>query len=210
MRVDAARNRDRILQVARELIARDGSSVAMDEIAAAAGVAVGTLYRHHPTKAALVDAVVRDSIEQMAAGVSAANERVRAGLPAGPELTDLFRAIARRHAVDDAAKEAATALGSTRSLLDGAREPEFVAGSAEHAAWAALQELLAAAIAERSVRADLTPLDLLAMLSGTPRPPMPDAVRDRYIEVVLAGIATPASPTGDRAGRRPRRRPAAS
>jgi AcrR family transcriptional regulator len=189
MRVDAARNRDRILLVARELIARDGSTVSMDEIAAAAGVAVGTLYRHHPTKAALVEAVVQDSIEQMAAGVNAANERVRAGAPAGPELFELFREVARRHAVDDAAKEAATALGSAMPVLDGGSDPDFEPGSAGLAAWTGFRDLLVAAIGEGSVRADLTPLDMLAMLSGTPRLPMPDAVRDRYIEIVLTGIA---------------------
>jgi len=188
MRVDAARNRDRILEVARELIARDGPSVSMDEIAAAAGVAVGTLYRHHPTKAALVAAVVDHSLDQIAAVAHASNARVSAGDPAGPALADLFRAVARRHAQDEAVKAAASSLGAVVPTLDGVTEPEFTAGSAGAVAWQAMHDLLASAIAEGSVRPDLTALDLIVLLLGTPSPPIPDEVRDRYIEVVLDGI----------------------
>ena len=193
MRADAARNRDRILEVTRELIARDGPSVSMDEIAAAAGVAVGTLYRHHPTKAALVDAVVRHSVEQLAALTHEALARVLAGAPAGPELAALFGVVARRHAHDDAVKAAAASLGSVVPMPDGGG---FVPGTPEQDAWTSIQRLLAAAVAEGTVRADLTPLDLLALLSGTPGPPLPDDVRERYIDIVLVGIAPPAGPVG--------------
>ena len=188
MRVDAVRNRDRILEVARELIARDGPSVSMDEIAAAAGVAVGTLYRHHPTKAALVAAVVDAVVGQIAAAAHEASARVAAGAPAGPALAEVFRVVARRHAQDEAVKAAAASLGAVVPTLDGVSEPEFPVASAEAAAWRAMHELLASAIAEGSVRADLTALDLIALLLGTPGPPIPNEVRDRYIEVVLDGI----------------------
>jgi AcrR family transcriptional regulator len=61
VRSDAARNRVRVLEAARVLVSRDGPDVRMDAIAAEAGVAVGTVYRHFPTKEALVAAVVEDS-----------------------------------------------------------------------------------------------------------------------------------------------------
>lgn len=189
MRVDAARNRDRILDVARELIARDGTSVSMDEIAAAAGVAVGTLYRHHPTKAALIEAVVLHQLDLIAELVRAANNRVEMGAPAGPELMDLFRVIARRHANDDAVKGAAASLGAAVPTLEGLADPQFEPGSAADGAWAAIQVLLQRALAEGSVRSDLTALDMIAFVLGTPSPPMPDQVRDRYIEVVIDGIS---------------------
>lgn len=189
MRVDAARNRDRILDVTRELIARDGTSVSMDEIAAAAGVAVGTLYRHHPTKAALIEAVVLHQLDLIAELVRAANNLVEMGAPAGPELMDLFRVIARRHANDDAVKGAAASLGAAVPTLDGLADQQFEPGSAADGAWAAIQVLLQRALAEGSVRSDLTALDMIAFMLGTPSPPMPDQVRDRYIEVVIDGIS---------------------
>lgn len=60
LRADARRNRERILESARTLFAREGREVQMEVIAAHAGVGVGTLYRRFPTKAALVNALVRE------------------------------------------------------------------------------------------------------------------------------------------------------
>ncbi|MBB6404236.1 TetR/AcrR family transcriptional regulator [Arthrobacter sp. AZCC_0090] len=72
MRADAQRNRDRIVEVARALFRVKGfESVSMDEVAKAAGVGPGTLYRHFPTKESLYDAV----LEAWAEKVNAAVER---------------------------------------------------------------------------------------------------------------------------------------
>jgi AcrR family transcriptional regulator len=60
MRSDAVRNRARVLDAARELFGRDGLDAQMDEIAASAGVGVGTVYRHFATKEALLDALAAD------------------------------------------------------------------------------------------------------------------------------------------------------
>jgi AcrR family transcriptional regulator len=62
LRADARRNRERILLAARAAFAERGSEVQMDEIAQHAGVGVGTLYRHFPTKEALVVELVRQSV----------------------------------------------------------------------------------------------------------------------------------------------------
>jgi AcrR family transcriptional regulator len=66
LRADARRNRERIMACGRELFARDGPQAQMDEIAAHAGVGIGTVYRHFPTKEALLTAMVRDRFQSFA------------------------------------------------------------------------------------------------------------------------------------------------
>lgn len=186
MRSDAVRNRARILEVARDLVRRDGPGASMDDIAAGAGVAVGTLYRHFPTKAALVEEVIRDSVAQLADGAEAAVHRVDQGASAGDELELLFRLVAERYSVDAAVKEAAATLGAQAPGVGGVFSLE--PGSAELRAWQAVERLLAAAAREGTVRPDLTPADLLAVVTGIPRDPVAPEVRERYIEIILAGI----------------------
>jgi AcrR family transcriptional regulator len=66
-RVDARRNRERLLAAARELLASDGVDVPVREIAQRAGVGVGTLYRHFPRREDLVDAVLEDAFDEYVA-----------------------------------------------------------------------------------------------------------------------------------------------
>jgi AcrR family transcriptional regulator len=186
VRSDAERNRTKILDSARELIGRDGPGVSMDAIAEHAGVAVGTLYRHHPTKAALVEAVVQDSIEQLIDAALEANDRVAAGADAGDELDALFRLVAARYAIDAAVKHAAVTLGAQVPPTDP--DFEFESGSAEQRAWEAIQNLMSRAQSEGSIRADLTPADLLALIAGVPSTDTAPDVRDRYVDVVVAGM----------------------
>jgi AcrR family transcriptional regulator len=65
LRRDAQRNRDRIVSSARTLFARDGVDVSVDDITREAGVGMGTLYRHFPTKQALIDAVLEDAFDDL-------------------------------------------------------------------------------------------------------------------------------------------------
>lgn len=186
MRIDAARNQARILDVARRLVGVHGSDVAIDDIARGAGVAVGTLYRHFPTKAALVEAVVRDSVEQLAEAAEAAAARAADGGDAAAELGGLFRFVARRHSENLAVKEAAASLGADASGVDGRVNGE--PGSPKARAWAAIVRLLDLAVGAGSVRSDLTPQDLLVFVAGLPRDPADPAQRDRYVEIVLDGV----------------------
>src|SRR5690349_15257153 len=66
-RTDAQRNRERILEKAKEAFTRFGANASLDEIAKQAGVGPGTLYRHFPTRDALLEAVYRTEVEKLAA-----------------------------------------------------------------------------------------------------------------------------------------------
>src|SRR5205809_6346634 len=66
-RVDAQRNRERILNVAKEAFTRSGANTSLDDIARQAGVGPGTLYRHFATRDELLEAVYRTEVEKLAA-----------------------------------------------------------------------------------------------------------------------------------------------
>src|SRR5215831_11798373 len=66
-RSDAQLNRERILEVAKEAFTRSGANASLDDIAKEAGVGPGTLYRHFPTRDALIEAVYRTEVEKLAA-----------------------------------------------------------------------------------------------------------------------------------------------
>ena len=60
MRADARRNRERVLDAAREIFGKEGIEAQIDDVAACAGVGVGTVYRHFATKDALINALAAD------------------------------------------------------------------------------------------------------------------------------------------------------
>jgi AcrR family transcriptional regulator len=67
LRADAQRNRERILEVAKEAFSRFGANTSLDDIAKQAGVGPGTLYRHFPTRSALLEAVYRTEVGKLVA-----------------------------------------------------------------------------------------------------------------------------------------------
>src|SRR6201988_5573161 len=76
-RTDAQRNRQRILEVAKEAFTRSGGNASLDDIAKQAGVGPGTLYRHFPAREELLEAVYRTEIEKLAS----AEQKFAEGLP---------------------------------------------------------------------------------------------------------------------------------
>jgi AcrR family transcriptional regulator len=74
MRVDAQRNRDQIVAAARVLFITDGVDAPMEEVAKAAGVGVGTLYRRFPDRGALMDAVTVDIFQRLAGMIATARQ----------------------------------------------------------------------------------------------------------------------------------------
>src|SRR5215469_3672548 len=67
IRADALRNRERILEVAKQAFTRSGAGASLDDIARQAGIGPGTLYRHFPTRDALIEGVYRSEVEKLAA-----------------------------------------------------------------------------------------------------------------------------------------------
>lgn len=182
VRADAVRNRARILDAARALVAETGADASMDAIARRAGVAVGTLYRHFPAKDDLVAAVVVDSVTRIAELSEAALVDVDGGAPPGPVLERLFRTVAESHATDRAVKEAAGRLEGPVELAAAAP------GSVEHRAVTAIGALLDRAHAAGAVRAGLDLADLVLLLGGVPGPEVPAPRRARWLDVVVAGL----------------------
>ena len=185
VRVDAQRNRDRILEAARALVAETGVDATMEDIARHAGVAVGTLYRHFPAKEDLVAAVVEDSLAQMASLTEGALAAVHAGAPPGPAIGQLFREIAERHATDQAFKSAAGRLDVDAEIAAAAP------GSPIARSVAAISELLERAQIAEQIRGDLTLADLGVLLAAVPGAGVAPEQRARFVDIVIAGLAAP-------------------
>ena len=180
-RVDAVRNRTRILDAAREQITDCGPEVGMDRIASAAGLAVGTLYRHFPTKTDLVAAVVGEFVKDVADHCEAAVGRLHEGSRAFVALAGLLREIVIATATNQAVKAAADTLSAD---VDDSADVQR--------AHVALQTLVVAAQADGDVRNDLTIDDFYLLVSNAPADQTPAALQ-RWADLILFGIAGPAS-----------------
>lgn len=177
-RADAVRNRKKILTAAGELITSRGPEAGMDEIAAAAGVAVGTLYRHFPTKTDLIAAVVAECVTQVADDAEATCARVASGARALDELNAFLGRVIEASATDRAVKAAAQTLGAE----PGDRTDEERAGAA-----------VAALIREGQTVGDIHPdvtVDDIYLLFSTAPTDQPPAARARWLTLVTTGLTT--------------------
>ena len=183
VRSDAVRNRARVLEAARALVARDGAEVRMDAIAAEAGVAVGTLYRHFATKEALVAAVVDDSVHALASRAESARAAVDGGADPFAELEQLVRGVAQSYAQDRALKAAAATLGAEVHV-----DPRET-GSTAARAMAAVDDVLRRGRDAGTVRPDVTTEDLLVVLTQVPDEAVTGVGSlERYLRTLLRGI----------------------
>ncbi|MFD8478276.1 TetR/AcrR family transcriptional regulator [Kitasatospora sp. NPDC059673] len=183
-RADAVRNRRKILAAAGEQITQHGPEVGMDEIAAAAGVAVGTLYRHFLTKTDLVAAVVAEYVARVADDAEAVLARVADGARAADELTAFLGRVIEKSVTDRAVKAAARTLGAE----PGDRADEDRAG-------AALAALIRAGQADGDIHPDVTVGDIYLLLSTAPTD-QPPAARARWLALVAPGLTARARPAG--------------
>ncbi|GAA2888366.1 TetR/AcrR family transcriptional regulator [Streptosporangium fragile] len=180
-RADGRRNYDAILAAARTAFEADGSEASLENIAARAGVAIGTLYRHFPTRASLVEAATRDGLADLVARA----ER----LAASPDPLE---------ALSEWMEQAVRHFSTFRGLVGILAQSMYDEGTPSHAMCNAMHrsgaDLLRAAQAAGRVRPDLTPGELFDLLSGAAwvrEQSLPD--RDgspRFLRLVLEGITT--------------------
>jgi len=177
-RADAERNRVRLLETAKAAFAEKGSGASLDEIARTAGVGAGTLYRHFPTRDALVAAVYRNETEQL---VAAADRLAKTHPPltALREWLLLFvDYIATKHGMFE-----------VLNSIDGGTSDLYSASTAQ--VKQAIAKLVDRAVASGDIRLDLDPLDLLRALAGVANIGLgPDGERaaKRMVDILIAGV----------------------
>lgn len=152
-RSDACRNRARLLECAAEAFAVHGVDAPLEKIAKSACVGIGTLYRHYPTRDALVEAVYRHNVDQLCAGAA----ELQATLPPAEALSEWMQ---RFVAYVASKKGLATYLKSVVS----ADSDLFT--STHHRVQATISGLVDAAAASGDIRSGVEGMDLLRALSG--------------------------------------------
>jgi AcrR family transcriptional regulator len=169
LRADAARNRDALLAAARVRFARDGFGVPVEEIAQEAGVAVGTVYRHFPTKDALVDAVIAAAFTELGDAAEAA----LAAPDPGPAFFAFVRDAGRVMARDRVLVAAARARPESRHRVPVVRR-----------LFDLTDQLLERARDAGTVRDGIDADDVSALLAGVGE----TAAVERYLDVVCRGL----------------------
>jgi len=179
LRADARRNRDRLLEAARDAFAQEGVGVPLDEIARRAGVGPGTLYRHFPTKEALLEAVVHERMRQLVASAEQLGESSDAGAAFFGFLGHMVREAAPKRDLVDAL------IGAGVDVRAAVAEPAARLRDET-------ERLLARAQHAGAVRPDVTSADVMALLSGllvaVRSAAHPDADAARMTAVLLDGL----------------------
>ena len=152
-RTDAQRNRVRILEVAKTAFARSGANTSLDDVARQAGVGAGTLYRHFPTRDALLEAVYHTEVAKLAAAERELSEKLPPVEALRAWMLLFVDYIAEKHIIAPALN---TFVGGPSKLYESSRAQ--ITG--------AVEALVKRAIKSGDVRKDLEPFDLLRALIG--------------------------------------------
>jgi AcrR family transcriptional regulator len=183
LRADARRNRTRILEVARNVFAEEGLSVPIDAIAQRAGVGIGTVYRHFPTKEDLFKAVIVSHKQQLIEEAKALAEEGDAGQA-------FFHFFSRVIDEGDVSKAFADALAG--AYLDAEHIQGLFAEISQQFR-GALGLLLSRAQQSGKVRDDVTETDVTALMFGILRAAEQygndDATRKRLVSIVSDGLS---------------------
>jgi AcrR family transcriptional regulator len=152
-RADAIRNRERVLEAAKLVFSAGGPEASLEAVARAAGVGIGTLYRHFPTREALFEAVYRREVQHLA---DLAEQLKQDAQPVD----------ALRHWMRSNVKFVATKKGMSAALALAAYKNSELFSSSFDQLTRAVGELLDRAIATGEIRDDISPEDLLRALIG--------------------------------------------
>ncbi len=180
-RADSLRNRARLLAAAREVFSEGGAGASLEAVAQRAGVGIGTLYRHFPTREALFQAVYRNEVDQLVALAA----RLKTEAPPVEALRLWLRA-----AID----MAATKKGMIAALVP-APTPDLYADSGART-MAAAEALMARAASAGAIRDDLSSRDLMMTLFGMCHLQGQPGWREnvaRLVDVFVDGLSSPAA-----------------
>ena len=150
-RADAARNRERVLQAAKAVFGTGGPQASLDAVAREAGVGIGTLYRHFPTREALFEAVYRREVDQLA--------ELAGQLADCPAPVAALRRWLRANV-----EFVATKKGMAVALALAAYGSKDLKAYTSERLTAAVAALMDRAVAAGALRADIGPEDVLRML----------------------------------------------
>ncbi|WP_437806404.1 TetR/AcrR family transcriptional regulator [Sorangium sp. So ce1078] len=187
LRADARRNRERLLVAAAEVFSERGADASMEDIARRASVGIGTLYRHFPTREALLAATVEEQLHALAQKTQA----LAASSRPGDALAEFIAAFL---------EHASTYRGLAASL-----GVVFQSGSPGCLAAAeAAAHLLARAQAAGEVRRDVTLDDIVSMVTAislaAQQTPSDPGRAQRLLATFIAGLQAPSSSSGERPG----------
>jgi AcrR family transcriptional regulator len=180
--MDAQRNRQRILEVAKQAFTRSGANASLDDIAKDAGVGAGTLYRHFPTRDALIEAVYHTEVEKLAA----AERKFAETMPPIEALRAWMLLFVDYIATKQIIAPALNAfVGGPSKLYEDSRPQVH----------GAIDALVKRAIKSGDIRKDLAPFDLLRALIGVSQvASSPDWQQSakRLVDILITG-SRPAS-----------------
>ena len=155
LRADAERNRQSLLDAARTAFARDGAASSLEDIARSAGVGIGTLYRHFPTRDALIEEVYRHALGQLAEAADRLSASETPAEALRKWLLVFVDYISTKRLMADALSSLAggpaelyASSGAGQKMLDG------------------VERLTREAEASGEIRLTLAPMDLLRAISG--------------------------------------------
>jgi AcrR family transcriptional regulator len=178
MRADAQRNRDRLLDAAVRAFSQDGPDVTLDAIAKAAGVGIGTLYRHFPTREALIEATYRNELGRLCDAVP-----------------DLLRSMPPDEATRTWMDRFVDYMTTKRGMADALRAVVASGGNpyaqSRDRMTAAVEALLRAGADAGTVRPDIEPTDVLVSLSGVSLAAGEPAQREqasRVLDLLMDGL----------------------